>query len=128
AAAHAGPHKRGPALAVVERLLAAGAPDDVFTRAALGRVEALREDLARPGLDVDARGPAGCTALALAARGAHLEVVRSLLDVGADPDAPSGGGRTAWQTLMAHAWSAPHREVARLLLDRGARCSFIEAC
>jgi ankyrin repeat protein len=74
------------------------------------------------------KGPCGSTALALAAHNGHLEAVRVLLEAGADPEARGGRRTTLWQTLMAHAWSASHRDVARLLLERGARCSFGEAC
>src|SRR5262249_14368719 len=61
AAIHAGPHKRGPALDVVARLIERGAPNDIFTFAALGRVDELRRALAHAA--VDARGPMDATAL-----------------------------------------------------------------
>ena len=42
AAAHAGPHKSQPALELIELLQRHGAPDDIFTDAALGRADAVR--------------------------------------------------------------------------------------
>ena len=46
AAAHTGPYKRKPALAVADLVLAYGAPDDIFNASALGRVQRVTELLA----------------------------------------------------------------------------------
>ncbi|KAK8783496.1 hypothetical protein V5799_010140 [Amblyomma americanum] len=47
----------------------------------------------------------------------HLEVVKLLLDRGADPEAKDAEG----QTPLHYAASCGHQQVAELLLKRGAR-------
>ncbi|HEY4160275.1 MAG TPA: ankyrin repeat domain-containing protein, partial [Polyangiaceae bacterium] len=126
AAAHAGPHKKGPALAVVALLLDRGAPNDLFTHALLGRVDELKRDLL--GADVNALGPADSSALFLAAWNGQREAVQVLLDAGAEPNPVGRNGQSTWQCLMLHIWSERHREIARLLLARGVPCTFQEAC
>ncbi|EEQ85045.2 hypothetical protein RJZ56_005753 [Blastomyces dermatitidis] len=66
------------------------------------------------------KGTIGLTALALAAKNGHIEVVRLLLDHGAQVDAASSQNRTPlWiVTTQGH---GPHRaEIVELLLRRGA--------
>jgi ankyrin repeat protein len=127
AAAHPGPHKTEPAMDVVALLLARGAPEDIFTQAALGRVDELRRLL--PGADLNARRPGGGgSALARAAGNGHVEAVRLLLEAGADPHEADGRGQTIWQHVYLHIWGAPYRAVARLLLEHGVACTFHEAC
>ena len=58
--------------------------------------------------------------LSAAAKGGHLEVVRLLLEAGADKNADRPDGVTA---LMLAAYNE-HLEVVRLLLDAGADKSF----
>ena len=128
AAAHAGPHKPAPALDVVELLLASGAPDDLFTHAALGRVDRLERDLAPGDVDVNAPGPGGASALYLAAANGHVEAARLLLEAGANPGFVAGNGRSIWQQVYLHIFGARYREIARILLDQGLGCSFQEAC
>jgi ankyrin repeat protein len=125
-AAHPGPHKQQPALAVIELLLARGVPDDIFVHALLGRVGALREAL--PRVDIDARGPASSTALFLAVWNGQVEAARVLLAAGADARLSCRNGQSAWQVALAHAWSPPHRELGRLLLEHGVECTLHEAC
>jgi len=125
-AAHAGPHKPSPALDVVELLLARGAPNDIFTHAALGRLEELAREL--PGAALEARGPMNSTLLFLALWNGQTKAVQLLLDAGAEPNPVCRDGESAWQLAMKHIWSRSHRAIARLLLDRGVECSFAEAC
>ena len=120
AAAHAGPHKMRAALDVVALLIERGAPNDFYTHAMLGKAEDLRHDLA--STDVNAPRPSGTTALDLAAGNGHVEAVRVLLDAGANPTA------ALWHRIFLHTWSADYREIARMLVDRGAPCTFNEAC
>lgn len=77
------------------------------------------------GVSVDVRASDGTTPLICAAGGCHLEVVRLLLELGADlsleadvieSDQPGGRGDTA----LAVAASRGSREVVSLLLDHGA--------
>lgn len=127
AASHAGPHKSGPALDVVEELFARGVPRDLFAHALLGRSDAVAAELAR-GADPNARGPLGATPLFLAVWGGHADLVRMLLGAGADARAPGRAGQTLWQCVQLHLWSERHRAVARALLDHGLSCSLHEAC
>lgn len=62
------------------------------------------------------RLPAICPALTAAAILGHAEVVRILLDAGADPNAKDGNGRTA----LFPAVTTNYTEIVRLLLDKGA--------
>jgi hypothetical protein len=119
-AAHPGPHKSRPALDVIEVLIARGAPDDFLTHAALGKVDDLRREL--PGVEINARGRGGNSALGLAAGNGHVEAVKLLLEAGAEPT------QHLLEHVFLHAWGAPYREIARLFLDRGLTCSFTEAC
>jgi ankyrin repeat protein len=107
-------------------LIARGAPDDIFLHAMLGRVDRLRAEL--PRVDINARGPAHSPALFLAVWNGQVEAARLLLDAGAEPNPAGRGGKSAWEVAFLHAWSERHREVARLLLDRGVVCTLHEAC
>jgi ankyrin repeat protein len=120
AAAHPGPHKKKAAMEVVDLLIARGAANDVYTQAMLGRADELRRAL--PGVDVNAPGPSGATALALAAGNGHAEAARVLLEAGATPT------KKIWDHVLLHLWGASYREIARLMVDHGAACSFEEAC
>lgn len=76
------------------------------------------EQALKAGADVNARDEYNNTALNMAALWGHGEVVRALVDAGADiENKGSGGGLTP----LANATSRGHFEVSKLLLDRGAR-------
>lgn len=112
--------------AVAQRLLAAGAPLTIRAAVALGDQEGVRELAGRdPGLlqrDIDWRRGG---LLAMAVRHGQLEMVRLLLDLGADVDE-----RTVLEELEEPTessgqplWLAAangRRDIAELLLDRGA--------
>ncbi|WP_310740291.1 ankyrin repeat domain-containing protein [Microbispora sp. H10885] len=60
----------------------------------------------------------GTTPLYRAAAGGHHEIVRLLLDHGADPDRPSGGPEEGLPLCAAACWD--HAETVQALLDGGA--------
>ena len=120
AAAHPGPYKMRAAHDVVELLIERGAANDFFTNAMLGRADDIRREL--PHVAVDGAGPSGASALALAAGNGHVAAVRVLLEAGAKPT------RKIWDRVFLHVWGAEYREIARLMVDHGAPCSFDEAC
>lgn len=107
---------------VIGYLLARGAYYDVSTAAQLGDLERVRELLAeRPGLvnEVpDSTGYYNGAPLRCAAGNGHFELVKLLLERGADPNlpepvAPQGGA-------LYEAIAGEHWEVVRLLLAHGA--------
>ena len=61
-------------------------------------------------------GPPAMTALTLASQGGHVEIVRLLLEAGADKNLQDGNGRTA--LILASEWD--HVEIVCLLLEAGA--------
>ena len=82
----------------------------------------------RVGLDNAVRmGPTNVTPLIQAAEAGALDVVRILLDAGANPNAPNAGGYTPLDYAVDRApiWSifpaSDRVEIVRLLLARGAR-------
>jgi ankyrin repeat protein len=80
------------------------------------QVEALLGDGADANARCTARGGLP-TALITAAFGGHTDLVRFLLERGADPEIPNGQGRTA---LMLAA-DQGHADAVTLLLEKGAR-------
>jgi ankyrin repeat protein len=86
-----------------------------------GHVEVVRYLLAESDVDVDHVNRLGWTALLEAiilsdGGPAHQEIVRLLLDAGADPDLADGDGVTP----LAHARSRGYDEIAALLVAAGA--------
>jgi ankyrin repeat protein len=105
-------------LDVVEVLLVAGPPVDVFDAAGLGLVDRLAAILdERPEL-MDATAADGFTPLQLAAFFGHPEAVRLLLERGAKPGAVSANPMHL-QALHSAA-AGGHTDAAALLLDAGA--------
>ncbi len=80
----------------------------------LAKVAALAEK--DPG-SIGGKDPAGRTPLHWACRGVHLEVVRFLVEHGADVNAADRSGLTPLHSLA----SRGHLEAARLLIEKGAR-------
>jgi ankyrin repeat protein len=107
-------------LAVAHRLLGAGAPLTLRPAVALGNLDRVRELITRDGPIDSRRG-----LLSLAVRHGQLEMIRLLLDLGADVDERTllenveepteSAGKPLW--LAA---DLGHRDIAELLLDRGA--------
>ena len=112
-------------LALAARLLEAGADADAaddhgvtpLERAAENASLAMVELLLDGGADADAARTSGLTPLMTAARTGDAAIVEALLDRGADVNAVTVETRS---TALMWALAAPHHDVARLLLARGA--------
>jgi ankyrin repeat protein len=103
---------------VAEALLAANPPLDVFDAAAVGRLDRLRELLARDRTSANAWSADGFFPLGLACFFRQPEAVRLLLEAGADARAAARNPmRVTGLHAAAAARSAP---IARMLLDHGA--------
>jgi ankyrin repeat protein len=99
------PRSEAQVVAGLEMLQAAGAGDLAAVRSALAA-----------GVEVDARGRFGLTALGEAAGGGNLELVHVLLDAGADPNARGFGG----MPVIAAAFDDRTGATLAALLDAGA--------
>ena len=112
-------------LALAARLLEAGADADAaddhgvtpLERAAENASLAMVRLLLDGGADAGAARASGLTPLMTAARTGEAAIVEALLDHGADVNAVTGETRS---TALMWALAAPHHDVARLLLARGA--------
>lgn len=103
---------------IAEALAGAGAKLDLFSAAALGRLEDVEAVLAADPQALNALSSDGYPALGLAAFMGRLNVVAWLLDRGADATIPS---QNAMRVQPLHAAAAGrHLEIARLLLTHGA--------
>lgn len=114
----------------VDRLLAAGARNDVFVACALGDVARVRRELNKDPVAAKSRDVGGLTALQCCAasrlgardserRGKLLQVATLLLDAGADPDVKT----KSWShevDAVSFAVSAGNAELLVLLLAHGA--------
>lgn len=103
----------------IARLLAeCGAPVDIFESAAAGLVEKCMQLVEQqPGL-VNAVAPDGYQPLGLASFFGHLELVRWLLEKGAEVNSPS---KNPARVMPLHsAVAGRHLQIARLLLEHGA--------
>ena len=117
---------------LAQRFRVSGNVQRIIDAARDGDVAAVEAELARDPLLAQARNETGDTPLHHAAHGAHLAVVRVLLDAGADADAERGDGyRPIHLALMRNflhgAPTARGFEIADLLLARGARCTMFVA-
>jgi ankyrin repeat protein/non-SMC mitotic condensation complex subunit 1 len=91
--------------------------DQLLKAASAGDLAGVSEALGR-GVNVNAKDEYNNTSLNWAALWGHGEVVKRLLETGADiENKGSGGGMTP----LANAASRGHFDVAQILLDRGAR-------
>lgn len=105
------------ALLLLSASASAQDPGDELRRAAgTGDVAKVKELLDK-GTDVNAANSYGATALASACDRGHTEVVKLLLERGANPNT-----QDTFYKLKPMAWAAQrgHVEIVRLLLDRGA--------
>jgi len=101
----------------IEPLSAAAAPSvDIWTAAAQGNIEAIKQHLAA-GTDLNAKEPAGgSTPLMVAALLGQTEAAKLLIEKGANINAGNNEGSTA---LLIAAFFC-HSETVKLLLDKGA--------
>jgi Ankyrin repeats (3 copies) len=102
-------------LEAAHALITRGARIDLPVAAALGRTEDFRRLLPDAGKD-DRH-----LALALAAQFGHVEIVRLLLDAGEDPNRYNPIGGHSHSTPLHQAAAAGNEDMARLLVERGAR-------
>jgi uncharacterized protein len=101
---------------IAESLLATGIEPNIFEAAATGRIERVRELLKKDLELVRAYSPDGWTALHL--NFGNLEIVKLLLDSGADINAVSKNGFSA--TPLQGAAAFKKIDLAQLLIARGA--------
>lgn len=107
--------------AIFEWLLERGASVDLFEATALGKVEKVRDLLAKDPSRSAAYSHDGWTPLHLASFFGHREVVDLLLEHGAPIDARSKSERFARDNTPLHAAAANLQTgVAELLIERGA--------
>jgi ankyrin repeat protein len=110
--------------AVAERLLKGGAPSTIRAAVALGdaaRVHELIQADSSPLRQISRNGGL----LTLAVKHGHVEMVRLLLDLGADVDERTmleelEEPTLSWGMPLWHAALAGQRDIVELLLDRGA--------
>lgn len=91
---------------------------NLYDACAIGRLERVKSILKRKPKLLNEFAPDGFQPLGLAAFFGHTEVVRFLLETGADVDTPSRNGLKV--TPLNSAAAGRHYEIAMLLLERGA--------
>jgi ankyrin repeat protein len=104
---------------LVEILLDANPPLDVFDAAAVGRTRGLEELLAADGEPTRSWSPDGFTPLHLAAFFGHEEAARLLLEDGADANVVARH-ESLKVTPLHSAAAGAHSAIVRLLLEAGA--------
>ena len=101
---------------------------DIFIACALGDTDRVREFLAKDQALANARTPrdhpvgGGRAPISIAAMRGHIEVVRALLDAGADANSLDRRGATP----LHHAAGEGMADMVQLLLDRGANPNYRE--
>ena len=105
---------------VIDGLLAHESSSDIWTAAYVGNAERVRALLdLDPSLVNQSNKDGSGTPLAHAAGRGHLEVVRLLLERGADPNVPEEGNAPHGRALYAAVYNR-YFDAARLLLEHGA--------
>ena len=103
---------------VVAALLESGVELDIFEAAATGRIRRLRDLIADDPSLANMYSPDGFTPLGFAVFFSQPEIVKALLDAGADVNLPSRESMKV--TPLASAAAAKQTEIARVLLANGA--------
>lgn len=103
---------------VVAALLESGVELDIFEAAATGRTGRLRDLIADDPSLANIYSPDGFTPLGFAVFFSQPEIVKALLDAGADVNLPSR--ETMKVTPLASAAAAKQTEIARVLIANGA--------
>jgi uncharacterized protein len=111
---------------LVDALLDANPPLDVFDAAAVGRTRGLEELLDSEPELARAWSPDGFTALHLAAYFGQEDAARTLLDRGADPRVVSTNREIKVAPVQSAA-AGGHDEIVRLLLEHGAELEDLES-
>ncbi len=110
---------------IFNHLVSHGAPLDIYMAALTGNIERVRELLDQdPALinrisDCHTGYSGSGSALTNAASGGHIEIVKLLLERGADPNLPVEGIAPRGHSLYT-AVSRGHTEIVKLLLEHGA--------
>jgi ankyrin repeat protein len=106
---------------IAAAILRRGPTLNVFEAAAAGDTARVREIVGRDPAQANAVAPDGYSALGLAAFFKQRDVVRYLLEAGADPrPASRQGGFTPLHSAVASDAGSVDLEIVRMLLDKGA--------
>ena len=103
---------------IVAFLLRKRAKLNLFEACAVGKVEKVKSILKKKPVTVNDFAPDGFQPLGLASFFGHVEVVRFLLESGAEVNTPSQNGLKV--TPLNSAAAGRHYEIAMLLLEKGA--------
>jgi ankyrin repeat protein len=103
---------------IVGYLLARGAKYTISVAAAAGDQERIEQLLRKDSRLAKRLNSVGISPLSYASQGGYLQIVRLLLEHGADPNTPEGDAPDGLALYLACAGN--HLEVARLLLEHGA--------
>jgi len=103
-------------------LIAEGASLELAEAAASGRLPRVKELVEAEPAAARGSSPDGFPVMALAAAFGHLEVVRYLLDKGAEVNAVASNG--SGYTALTGAVAGGHLEIARFLAEHGAHVNY----
>ncbi len=99
---------------------------NLFEAAALGDLEETKKRIVEFPEEINSLSKDGWSALHLASYFGHLEIVRALIDAGADLSLTSKSKMSFGNTALHSAIATGKREVVELLLDKGADVNAIQ--